>query len=138
MPTGLRTPFDTALRPSSILHPFNPICARRCASRFRCSRAGAICAEAIYCAKGEPALITITRHQARLLRSVFRRGTLGIRHKKTTPLLVLHAEGPHLRARFQHGGLAVEFSESRADGPLDSIPVPLDVLAEIEGRDDTP
>ena len=83
-------------------------------------------------------LITISRHKARLLRSVFRRAVLGIRHKGTIPPLVVHAEGVHLRARFQYGGLAVEYVESGHHRQLDSIPVPLDVLAEIEGRDDTP
>ena len=83
-------------------------------------------------------MITISRHKARLLRSVFRRAVLGIRHKGTIPPLVVHAEGVHLRARFQYGGLAVEYVESGHHRQLDSIPVPLDVLAEIEGRDDTP
>ena len=83
-------------------------------------------------------LITISRNKARLLRSIFRRAVLGIRHKGTIPPLVLHAEGAHLRARFQFGGLAVEYVDPGNYSPLDSIPVPLDVLAEVEGPDNTP
>jgi hypothetical protein len=83
-------------------------------------------------------VITISRHKARLLRSVFRRAVLGIRHKGTIPPLVLHAEGAHLRVRHQYGSLAVEYLETGHYHPLDSIPVPLDVLADIEGRDDSP
>ena len=83
-------------------------------------------------------MITISRNKARLLRSIFRRAVLGIRHKGTVPPLVLHAEGAHLRARFQFGGLAVEYVDQGNYSPLDSIPVPLDVLAEVEGPDNTP
>ncbi len=83
-------------------------------------------------------MITITRSKARTLRSVFRKATLGIRHRSTIPPLVLHAEGTHLRAQYQYDSLAVEYLEPGSYRPLDSIPVPLDVLGDIEGRDDSP
>jgi len=51
---------------------------------------------------------------------------------------VLHAEGTRLRAQYQYDSLAVEYVEPGSYRPLDSIPVPLDVLGDIEGRDDSP
>jgi len=51
---------------------------------------------------------------------------------------VLHAEGTRLRAQYQYDSLAVEYVEPASYRPLDSIPVPLDVLGDIEGRDDSP
>jgi hypothetical protein len=83
-------------------------------------------------------LITITRCKVKTLRSILRRATLGIRHRSSIPPLVLHAEGTRLRARYQHDSVAVEYVEPGSYGPLDSIPVPLDVLGDIEGRDDSP
>ena len=83
-------------------------------------------------------MITITRRTARTLRAVFRRSVLGITHRSPIPPLVLHAEGTHLRAQYQYDSLAVEYVEPGSYRPLDSIPVPLDVLADIEGRDDSP
>ena len=83
-------------------------------------------------------MITINRRKARLLRSVFRRAILGIRHRSSIPPLVLHAEGTHLRVQYLYDSLAVEYLEPGHFHPLDSIPVPLDVLVEIEGRDDSP
>ena len=83
-------------------------------------------------------MITITRCKARMLRTIFRRVALGIRHRSPLPPLVLHAEGSHLRAHYRYDSLAVEYVETGSYHPLDSIPVPLDVLAEIEGRDDSP
>ena len=74
-------------------------------------------------------MITITRHKARMLRSVFRRAVLGITHRSSIPPLVLHAEGTHLRAQYRYDSLAVEYVEPGCYRPLDSIPVPLDVLA---------
>ncbi len=83
-------------------------------------------------------MITIIRRKARMLRSVFRRAVLGITHKSTIPPLELHAEGTHLRAQYRNDSQAVEYVEAGSFAPLDSIPVPLDVLADIEGRDDSP
>ena len=83
-------------------------------------------------------MITITRQMARHLRAVFRRSALGITHRSSIPPLVLRAEGMHLRAQYRYDSLAVEYVEPGSYQPLDSIPVPLDVLADIEGRDESP
>ena len=88
--------------------------------------------------QGPTNLITITRLKARALRSLFRRAALGIRHRSSVPPLVLHAEGTHLRAQYQYDSLAVEYLEPGSYRPLDSVPVPLDVLTDIEGRDGSP
>jgi hypothetical protein len=50
---------------------------------------------------------------------------------------VLHAEGQQLRAQYRYQDLALEYVEPGDHRPLDSIPVPLDVLADVEGRDNT-
>jgi hypothetical protein len=73
-----------------------------------------------------------------MLRTIFRRVGLGIKHRSLLPPLVLHAEGSHLRAHYRYDSLAVEYVETGSYHPFDSIRVPLDVLAEIEGRDDSP
>ena len=83
-------------------------------------------------------MITITRHEARRLRAVFRRSVLGIGHKGTIPPLVLHAEHQHLRAQYRYHDLAVEYQVPACLRRLDSLPVPLEALAEVEGRDDSP
>ena len=54
------------------------------------------------------------------------------------PPLVLNAEGTRLRAQYQYDSLAVEYVAPGSYRPLDSIPVPLDDLGDIEGRDDCP
>ena len=51
-------------------------------------------------------MITLTRSQVRRLRSVFRRSTLGIRHKGAIPPLVLRADGGQLRAHYRYRDLA--------------------------------
>ena len=61
--------------------------------------------------QGTTNLITITRCKARLLRAVFRRAILGIRHRSSIPPLVLHTEGTHLRAQYLYDSLAVEYVE---------------------------
>src|SRR5271157_1082707 len=88
--------------------------------------------------QGPTNLITITRCKARTLRSILRRATLGIRHRSSVPPLVLHAEGTRLRAQYRYDSLAVEYVEPGSYRHLDSIPIPLDVLGDIEGRDDSP
>ena len=54
------------------------------------------------------------------------------------PPLVLHAEGTHLRAQYRYHDLAVEYVADGCHRQLDSLPVPLEALAEVEGRDDSP
>jgi hypothetical protein len=80
-------------------------------------------------------MITITRRQARRLRGVLRRRTLGINRRGSVPLLVLHARGTELRAFHRNAALAVEFVDSIALDADESIVLPLDALAEIEGCD---
>jgi hypothetical protein len=82
-------------------------------------------------------VIKVTRHAARRLRVVFRRSVLGISHKGLIPPLVLHAENQRLRAQYRYHDLAVEYTEPGSLRQFDSIPVPLEALAEVEGRDDT-
>jgi hypothetical protein len=83
-------------------------------------------------------LIITTRSGVRRLRAVFRRHPLGIRHKGVIPPLVLRAEGQRLRAQFQSSDLAVEYVEPIEGHQVDSIPVPLDALPDVEGRDESP
>jgi hypothetical protein len=63
---------------------------------------------------------------------------MGIRHRISIPPLVLHAEGTHLRVRYRHDNVAVEYVESGHYDPPDTVPMQLELLAEIEGRDDSP
>ena len=88
--------------------------------------------------QGPLAMITLTRRQARRLRGVFRRSVLGIAHRGPIPPLVLRAEGSQLRAQYRYAGLAVEHVEPARPGPAEAIALPLDALADLEGRDDSP
>ena len=83
-------------------------------------------------------MITITRQRARRLRAVFRRRVLGIGHRGEIPPLVLHAEGARLRAQHLYQHLAVEYVEPGAPRQLDSVTLPLEALADFEGRDENP
>jgi hypothetical protein len=83
-------------------------------------------------------MIRLTRDQVRRLRSVFRRWVLGITHRGPIPPLVLRAEGTHLRAQYRYHHLAVEHVEAGSYQPAMSIAIPLDALADFEGRDDSP
>ena len=83
-------------------------------------------------------MITITRETARRLRSILRRSVLGITYRGTIPPLLLRAEGTQLRAHYRYGPVAVEHIESGPFGPVSSIALPLDALADFEGRDGKP
>ena len=83
-------------------------------------------------------MITITRHAARRLRAMFRRSVMGVTHRGALPPLVLHAETQQLRAQYRYHDLGIEYVEPGGHRLLDSIHVPLDALAAIEGRDDSP
>ena len=84
-------------------------------------------------------MITITRRQARRLRAVFRRHPLGIAHKGLVPPLVFRPNPDSgLRVRHHQAPLAVEYFLTGNHGPGESIALPLDALADCEGRDDTP
>ena len=88
--------------------------------------------------KDIPTMITITRRQARRLRAVFRRHPLGITHKGLVPPLVLHADpAAGLRVRHHQAPLAVEYVLTGDHGPGEPIAVPLDALADFEGKDDS-
>jgi hypothetical protein len=84
-------------------------------------------------------MITITRRQARGLRGIFRRSFLGISHRGIIPPLVLRAEGTQLRVQYQHKPvLAVEHVELGACQTDETIALPLDALADFEGRTESP
>ncbi|QEH32091.1 hypothetical protein OJF2_05600 [Aquisphaera giovannonii] len=82
-------------------------------------------------------MITIIRGTARRLLAVLDRRVRGSHRGAASPPLVLNAEGRRLRARFQAGDLAVEYVESASGGELDSVPVALEALARVGGREDT-
>jgi hypothetical protein len=83
-------------------------------------------------------MITITRRQARRLRGVFRRCALGITHRGIIAPLVLRAEGTQLRAHHRYATLAVEHVEPGSYVPEETVALPLDALADFEGRAETP
>ena len=82
-------------------------------------------------------MITITRRQARRLRAVFRRHALGIAHRGPVPPLVFRADPDvGLRVRHHLPDLAIEHVLPGTDRPEASIALPLDALADFEGKDD--
>jgi hypothetical protein len=84
-------------------------------------------------------MISITRRDARRLRAVFRRHPLGIAPRAVIPPLLLSADPDEgLRIRFHHASLAVECVVHGRQTPGESVLLPLDALAEVEGRDDSP
>ncbi|WP_020465603.1 hypothetical protein [Singulisphaera acidiphila] len=82
-------------------------------------------------------MITITRRQARRLRLVFRRSLLGIAHRGPVPPLILRAEGTQLRGQHRHAALAVECTEAGTYPTRETLTLPLDALAQFEGRDES-
>ena len=82
-------------------------------------------------------MITLTRRQARCLRGVFRRSVLGIAHRGPIPPLVLRVEDGQLRARHRYGALAVEHAEPSAWPSGGSVALPIEALADLEGRDES-
>jgi hypothetical protein len=83
-------------------------------------------------------MVTLARGQARCLRGVIRRARLGVSHRGPLPPLLLRADGPKLRAQHRYAGLAVEYATGGDPGPGGAAALPLDALAEFEGRDETP
>jgi hypothetical protein len=83
-------------------------------------------------------MITISRRDVRRLRSIFRRHVLGITTRGAVPPLVFRAEGDKLLVQHQHGDLAVRYVQDGGFTPTETIALPLDALAEIEGRDGSP
>jgi hypothetical protein len=83
-------------------------------------------------------MITLSRRQARRLRAVFRRSVLGITHRGHVPPLILHADpAAGLRVRHHHAHLAVECLLPGTDRPAEAIALPLEALADVEGRAET-
>src|SRR4051812_38969647 len=84
-------------------------------------------------------MITLNRRQARRLRVVFRRHALGISHKGQVAPLVFRADpDAGLRVRHHQAHLAVEQALEGPQQPEATLPLPLDALADVEGKDDTP
>src|SRR5207249_768602 len=59
-------------------------------------------------------MLTLTRRQARCLRGVFRRHTLGITSRGAVPPLVLRTEDGQLRAQYRYDALADALAEASA------------------------
>ena len=83
-------------------------------------------------------MITLTRREARRLRAVFRRHALGITHRGPVPPLVLSADPAGLRVRHHQPHLAVEGTVPGRGDPGQTLALPLDALAALEGRDEEP
>ncbi len=83
-------------------------------------------------------MITLTRRQSRRLRGLLRRSALGIARKGPVAPLVLRADGGRVCTRYRYGGLAVEHTSPchRADSGV--VALPLEALADFEGRDESP
>jgi hypothetical protein len=83
-------------------------------------------------------MITLTRRQVHDLRAVFRPSTLGVGRRSHSTLLALRAEGTQLFLEHRGDGLGVRYALPGAYRPIESIVLPLDALAEAEGRDPSP
>ena len=82
-------------------------------------------------------MITITRRQARGLRGVFRRSVLGIGHRGSIPPILFAVEGDQLCARHRYAQLAIEHVSPLAWPSTGVVALPLDALADLEGKDDS-
>jgi hypothetical protein len=89
--------------------------------------------------KGKTTMIALTRRQARCLRGIFRRSVLGISHRGIIPPLVFRAEETQLRVQYRYAPvLAVEQVEPAMSDANETIALPLDALADFEGRAESP
>jgi hypothetical protein len=82
-------------------------------------------------------MITITRRQARSLRGILRRTSLGLARKGPALPLVFQADGTQLLALYRYDRLAITHAVPDRQAAA-TIALPLDALADIEGRDDSP
>ncbi len=82
-------------------------------------------------------MITLLRRQAHALRAVLRRSVLGIAHRGPVAPIVFTAGDGQLRARYRYAHLAIEHATPLAWPSSGSAALPLDALAEVEGRDDS-
>ena len=121
--TSGRTDREASRRPSAIVVR-TPIASRRSPPPSDHSR-------------GVPTMITLTRRQARCLRGVFRRSVLGIAHRGPDPAPGLRRRGgPTLRPTSVRRPWPSS-TPAPAPGPSSgSVALPLDALADLEGRDD--
>jgi hypothetical protein len=83
-------------------------------------------------------MITLSRRQARALRGVFRRSALGLIRRGPVPFLVLRAESRQLRAVYRYSAIAVEHVGACDPSSIGVVLLPLDALAEFEGRGEEP
>lgn len=83
-------------------------------------------------------MITLTRCQVRCLRGLFRRSTLRIAHRGPVSPTIFVARGDQRCARYRYSDLAVEQVISASGPPSGAVLLPLDALANLEGRDDSP
>jgi hypothetical protein len=84
-------------------------------------------------------LIRLSRCRPRQPRALFRRSILDLAPRGPAPPLILQTDpGAGLRVRFRHDALAVEQLVPGGPRTAEMIAVPFDVLADVEGRDDTP
>ncbi len=83
-------------------------------------------------------MITLTRRQVRTLRGVFRRSILGIAHRGVLPPLQFTSRGDQVCARYRYGDLAVEQLIPATGPATGTVLLPLDALADLEGRDESP
>jgi hypothetical protein len=83
-------------------------------------------------------LITLTRSLARRLRGVFRRSALGLPRTGPIAPLVLRADGRQLCAQYRYDGIAVEHISPCPRADSGALAIPLEALADFEGRDETP
>jgi hypothetical protein len=82
-------------------------------------------------------MITLLRRQAHGLRAVLRRSVLGITHRGPVAPIVFTAADGQLCARHRHPYLSIEHA-TRVAWPSSGVAaLPLDALAEVEGRDDS-
>jgi len=81
-------------------------------------------------------MITLTRRHARILRGIFRRSTLGITHRGPIPPLVFTAAEGQLCARHRYAHLAIEHTSPSAWPSSGSVALPIEALADLEGRDE--
>ncbi len=83
-------------------------------------------------------MITLTRRKARCLRGVLRRSALGIARKGPIAPLVLEADAGKVCARYRYGGIAVEHVAPCPRTDSGAVALPLEALADFEGRDESP
>ncbi|WP_206108288.1 hypothetical protein, partial [Paludisphaera soli] len=84
-------------------------------------------------------MIVLTRREARRLRAVLRRRTLGLARNGPAPPLVLDAgPGAGLRVRLHLDHLAVECLLEGTGLAEGSVRLPMEALADFDGRDDSP